>query len=103
MYVHGRSRVSATTLGALVGEPPAQGLPSSRGIPPALKTTIVVVARVSHALQRDAATSGAPVRLSQRGAPIGTIVIVTTLILSFSVGERLAGTAVQGPTVEELV
>lgn len=60
--------------------------------------TVNGAARVSYALLRDAGASGPPVRLSRRGAPIGTIAIVTTLILIFSVGQRLAGTAVLDAT-----
>lgn len=60
--------------------------------------TVNGAARVTYALLRDAGVDGPPVRLSRRGAPIGTIVIVTALILCFSVGQRLAGTAVLDAT-----
>lgn len=60
--------------------------------------TVNGAARVTYALLRDAGTGGPAVRLSRRGAPIGTIVIVTALILCFSVAQRMAGTALLDAT-----
>lgn len=60
--------------------------------------TVSGAARVSFALMRDAGVSGAPVRLTKRGAPIGAISIVVACVLVFSVGQRLAGTTVLDAT-----
>lgn len=56
--------------------------------------TVNGAARVGYALIRDAGVSGPLVKLSKRGAPIGTISLTCTFVLCFAVGQRLAGTGV---------
>ncbi|ATY12293.1 amino acid permease [Amycolatopsis sp. AA4] len=60
--------------------------------------TVNGAARVGYALIRDAGVPGPVVRLTKRGAPVGTIVVTSVLILCFAVGQRLAGTGVVDAT-----
>lgn len=60
--------------------------------------TVNGAARVGLALVRDAGVSGPLVRLTRRGAPVGTLGAIGVLILCFTVGQRLAGTALLDAT-----
>lgn len=60
--------------------------------------TVNGAARVGLALARDAGASGPLVRLTRRGAPVGTLSLIGVLLLCFTVGQRLAGTALLDAT-----
>ncbi len=60
--------------------------------------TVNGAARVGLALTRDAGVSGPLVRLTRRGAPVGTLSAIGVLVLCFLVGRRLAGTALLDAT-----
>lgn len=60
--------------------------------------TLNGAARVSYALARDAGGPPRLTRLSRVGAPETTLFIVSTMVLCFMVGQRLAGTGVEDAT-----
>ncbi|SFS98939.1 APC family permease [Saccharopolyspora flava] len=64
--------------------------------------TVNGAARIGYALVRDSGVSGPLVRLTRRGAPAGTIVVVSALILVFATGQWLVGTGVLDATMNWL-